>query len=36
MERTIRFYRTSGGRCLVEEFFDELDDRTLAKVLAVF
>ncbi len=32
MERAVRFYRTAAGRCPVEEFLDELDDRTLAKV----
>jgi len=36
MERAVRFYRTSAGRCPIEEFLDELDDRTLAKILAVF
>jgi hypothetical protein len=36
MERVIRFYRSSNGRCPMEEFLAELDDRTLAKVLAVF
>jgi phage-related protein len=36
MERVIRFYRSPIGRCPVEELFAELDDRTLAKVLAVF
>lgn len=36
MERAIRFYRTSSGGCPVEELLDEMDDRTLAKVLAVF
>jgi phage-related protein len=32
----IQFYHSSDGRCPVEEFLDELDDRTLAKVLAIF
>ena len=36
MERAVRFYRTAAGRCPVEEYFDDLDDRTLAKILAVF
>jgi phage-related protein len=36
MSRVIRFYRTANGRCPVEEFIDELDDRAMAKVLAVF
>jgi hypothetical protein len=36
MGRVIKFYHTTGGRCPVEEFLDELDDRALAKVLAVF
>lgn len=35
MDRVIRFYRTAGGRCPVEELFSRLDDRTLSKVLAV-
>jgi hypothetical protein len=36
MGRVIKFYHTASGRCPVEEFLDELDDRALAKVLAVF
>lgn len=36
MGRVVKFYRTAVGRCPVEEFLDELDDRALAKVLAVF
>ncbi len=36
MTRVIKFYRTASGRCPVEDFLEELDDRTLAKVLAVF
>jgi len=36
MERSVRFYRTADGRCPVEEFLDEQDDRTLTKILAIF
>lgn len=36
MDRTIRFYRSATGRCPVEEFLDERDDRSLAKIAAVF
>jgi len=36
MERVIKFYRTQSGKCPVKEFLDELDDRSLAKVIAVF
>jgi phage-related protein len=36
MVRIIRFYRTESGQCPVKEFLQELDDKTLAKVLAVF
>jgi phage-related protein len=36
MGRVIKFYHTASGRCPGEEFLDELDDRALAKVLAVF
>jgi len=36
MERVVRFCRTAAGRCPVEEFLVDLDDRTLAKILAVF
>lgn len=36
MERVIQFYRNAAGSCPVQELLDELDDRTLAKILAVF
>ena len=36
MERVIKFYRTANDSCPVEDFLEELDDRTLAKVLAIF
>ena len=36
MDRVIKFYRAASGRCPVEEFLDGLDERALAKVLAVF
>ncbi|HUX40384.1 MAG TPA: type II toxin-antitoxin system RelE/ParE family toxin [Rectinemataceae bacterium] len=36
MGRVLKFYRTAAGKCLIEEFLEELDDRTLAKVVAVF
>jgi phage-related protein len=36
VDRIIQFYRTAVGRCPVEELLDELDNRTLSKVLAVF
>jgi hypothetical protein len=35
-ERVIQFYRNAAGSCPVQELLDELDDRTLAKILAVF
>ncbi|MGD0340067.1 MAG: type II toxin-antitoxin system RelE/ParE family toxin [Bacteroidota bacterium] len=34
--RTIQFYRTSTGRCPVEEFLDSLSDRHAQKVVWVF
>jgi phage-related protein len=36
MAQVIQFYRTADGRCPVEKLMDEMDDRTLAKVLAIF
>ena len=36
MGRVIKFYRTASDRCPVEELLDELGERALAKVLAVF
>jgi len=36
MSRIIKFYRTEKGRCPVEDFLEELDCRTLAKIVAVF
>lgn len=33
--REIKFYRTSDGKCPVEEFFDKLDDKQVQKVLWV-
>jgi phage-related protein len=36
MGRIIKFYRNENGRCPVEEFLEDLDDKTLAKVLAIF
>jgi len=36
MERIIRFYQTANGRSPIEEYLKKLNDRTLAKVLAVF
>lgn len=36
MGRTIQFYRTASDKCPVEEFLEDLDDRKLAKVLAIF
>lgn len=36
MVRRIEFYRTARDQCPVKDFLNELDDRTLAKVLAVF
>ena len=32
MARTIRFYRTSSGKCPVEEFLDSLSGKTAQKV----
>ena len=36
MERVVKFYKTERGESPVRDFLDALDDRTLAKVLAVF
>jgi phage-related protein len=36
MERVIKFYETEGGESPVRSFLRDLDDHTLAKVLAVF
>jgi len=36
MERTIKFYHTMNDRCPVDDFLEDLDDRSLSKVLAVF
>jgi len=36
MVREIQFYRTEKGRCPVEELLEDLDDRTLAKIVAIF
>lgn len=33
--REIKYYRTSGGRCPVEEFLDSLNDKQVEKVLWV-
>jgi len=36
MERVIKYYETESGESPVRDFLRELDDLTLAKVLAVF
>ena len=36
MDRVIKFYTTERGDSPVKDFLADLDDRTLAKVLAVF
>ncbi len=33
--REIKYYRTSGGRCPVEDFLDTLNDRQIEKILWV-
>ena len=36
MKRIIKFYRTSSNKCPTEEFLNELSEKVIIKVLAVF
>lgn len=36
IHRSIKFYRTVGGKCPLEDFLDSLSDKAAQKTLAVF